>query len=253
MARNGSGRGVSAVIVLAVASAACSGPAASTPLPPGESVLLDGGNVLVFGDAGRLGDWREPIERGVARTLELAAPLLRVDRVRIDVRAGTRYAIPEIGFGGRADAGGVRLDFDPDSTALPGSLETELVPLVAHELHHVARMRTAGYGDNLLGAMVSEGLADHFSVQVARDDPPLWSGALTGAELEEWLGRARPVWLRGGYDHAAWFLGTTPEIPRWTGYAVGFELVTRYLEAEPGRRASDLIAEPALSFADAGS
>ena len=52
----------------------------------------------------------------------------------------------------------------------------------------------------------------------------------------------------GSYSHAEWFFGTTPGTPRWTGYAVGFELVRAYLEAEPTRRASALVDEPAASF-----
>lgn len=52
----------------------------------------------------------------------------------------------------------------------------------------------------------------------------------------------------GGYDHGAWFHGTSDSIPRRTGYAVGFEFVRRYLEANPGSRASGLVAQPDVSF-----
>jgi len=256
MGPTGSGCGVSSslrswlAVSLALAAGACSSPTA--PGDVSETVALEDGSLLVWGDGGRLSEWREPIEEGVRRSLEVAAPL-RVDHVRIEVEAGLQYSIPEIGFGGRADPGRVRLSFDPASPALPRSLETELVPLLAHELHHDSRLRRVGYAQNLLEAMVLEGLADHFSIQVARPDPPMWARALTMPEVEELLARARPVWLRPGYDHDAWFFGTTREIPRWAGYSLGFEIVRRYLEANPGRLPSDLIGEPASSFADAGS
>jgi len=237
-----------AAALLALALCGCSGPSDPTPTPPGDAIQLEGGNVLVFQDDGRLVDLRGAIEAGVRRTLEVASPPLRIAGVRFQIEAGTQYAIPEIGFGGRADLATVRLGFDPESPALPGSLETELVPLAAHELHHVARLRATGFADNLLEAMVLEGLADHFSIQVARSDPPIWATALGEAQLAEWQERARRVWLGSSYDHSAWFFGNG-EIPRWTGYSVGFEIVGRYLKANPDRLPSDLLGEPATSFA----
>jgi uncharacterized protein YjaZ len=44
------------------------------------------------------------------------------------------------------------------------------------------------------------------------------------------------------------FLGTHATIPRWTGYAVGYQLVQRYLVDHPGETAASLVGEPASSF-----
>ena len=52
----------------------------------------------------------------------------------------------------------------------------------------------------------------------------------------------------GPYEHDRWFFGTTTSVPRWTGYAVGFELVRRYLEGHPGARASTLVDQPGSVF-----
>lgn len=96
--------------------------------------------------------------------------------------------------------------------------------------------------------MISEGLADHFSIEVYGIDPPIWSLALTGTDLEEWMDTASQTWLNTPYDHAAWFLGTSSSVPRWAGYAIGYKIVKDYLEANPGVKPSDLFGEPALSF-----
>lgn len=177
-----------------------------------------------------------------------------VDGVTIRVLADPTRIIPELGFGGfTPNSEEVQLFVDPAWPNLAQSLATELFPLLAHELHHTMRHRTAGYGSALFNAMISEGLADYFSIEVAGVDPPIWSTALMGAELEAWMERASEGWLQGPYDHDGWFFGTDSEIPRWAGYSIGFELVRRFLSSNPTRRASDLFGEPALSFLPAST
>lgn len=74
---------------------------------------------------------------------------------------------------------------------------------------------------------------------------------MTPDELDRWLPRVL-AHRTGPYDHGTWFYGTGPEIPRWTGYTVGFELVRLYLAENTGARASGLVGQPAISFVPAG-
>ena len=213
------------------------------------AIGLAGGSCLVFTDDGALDAHRAEVETTVGSVVTTVRPLIPIDGVEIRIGSGRSNVIPELGLGGRAVNGEtVLFNLDPDSPNLEASLPLELFSLLAHELHHIARQRTVGYGSSLLGAMVSEGLADHFSVEVAGVDPPLWSSALSGPELDAWVAASEPEHDSTSYSHNAWFFGTTPEIPRWTGYAVGFELVRLYREANPGRLASDLHDKPAKSF-----
>lgn len=220
----------------------------------GDPVTLEGGSRLVFRDSGRLNDQRATIERIVNETVSHVRTLIPVDGVSIRIGAGTDLVIPAIGFGGRADAGtSVRLNFDPGSSVMAASLETELFPLLAHELHHIARQRTVGYGNTLLEAMISEGLGDQFAVEVAGIEPPRWSRALSASQLATLSARARSEWFSTSYSHDAWFFGSTPSIPLWAGYTIGFEMTGDFLRANPSRRASDLHDEPATSFVPADS
>jgi hypothetical protein len=226
--------------------------ACSTPSDPAgldrDAVALEGGSALVFEDGGRLDPHRSTIERVVRESVTAVRPLIAVDGVTIRISAGTSFVIPEIGIGGRTNgARDIQIAVDPGSDVMPRSLTTELFPLLAHEMHHAMRFRTVGYGDSLLEAMVSEGLADQFSIEAAGVDPPIWSKALSGDELALWSARARELWLESPYDHDAWFFGTR-EIPRWAGYSIGFELTRRFLLANPSRRPSELASEPAVSF-----
>jgi hypothetical protein len=171
--------------------------------------------------------------------------LLPLDGITILISTGTETVIPELGIGGRDDPGhhpnGLRRGFAGSrSFAGEGALS-------------VASARDAprfpvGFSSNLLEAMMTEGLADQFSVEVAGIDPPLWSSALSGEGLETWSLRARAEWFNRSYNHDAWFFGAAPPIPRWAGYTIGFELVGEFLRSHPSRRPSDLFAEPAGAF-----
>lgn len=198
--------------------------------------------------AGELVAYLDLLEVEVGRTLDVVAPLIDVSGVRIVIVADPSGVIPEVGFGGfNPGTHEVRLFADPSSTDLDVVLRAQVMPTLAHELHHAARRRAVGYGSTLLEAAVTEGLADHFSLQVSPGPPPPWSTALSDMELEVWVPEV-VARSSGPYNHAEWFYGTGPSAPRWTGYAVGFELVSGYLERYPDRRPSELVDEPAESF-----
>jgi hypothetical protein len=216
-------------------------------------MTLPGGNTLVFVDAGEL----DPV-RGLLRSLvDSIIPRVRaelpVTNVRIAISADVTAAISGIGLGGRSpDARTVNLAIDMALGGIADTLRRYLPLLLAHELHHAMRHRSpAGYGTTLFEAMVSEGLADRFGVEVTLDDPPPWSVALSDSSAAVWLANARPVWDSPEYDHDGWFFGSDPTIPRWTGYALGWRLVVDY-QGGHGERASDLWAAPASAFLPAG-
>jgi uncharacterized protein YjaZ len=232
------------------AATACSTPSRNDPPADRPAIALDRGSSLVFEDGGALDAYRDAIVGEVRETVTAVRRLMEVEGVTVRVDAGTDSVIPEIGLGGRTIGTGViRLVVNPDSPRVPASISTELFPLLAHEMHHVARSRSVGYGSNLLEAMVSEGLADQFAIEVAGIDPPMWSTALGGADLELWSARAKEEWYDTGYSHDAWFFGTGGQIPRWAGYAIGFDMTRDFLLANPDRKPSQLFSEPAVSFA----
>jgi hypothetical protein len=213
-------------------------------------VELAGGSCLVFEDAGALADHRAGIETAVTDAVTRVVAVMPVAGVAIRIRANPAGAIPEIGLGGfNPGPHEVVMSLDPGFSDLGASIRDELGPNLAHELHHARRRQLVGYGSTLFQAMVSEGLADHFSVEVFGIPAPIWSTALTSGERNAMRTRAEGEWNKAPYDHAGWFLGTDPSIPRWTGYTLGFELVADHLEADPARTASGLVGEAASAFA----
>ncbi len=170
--------------------------------------------------------------------------------VRVSVFADRDRAIAGWGIGGRTpDAWTVELYIDPTQPALETLLATKLPFMLAHELHHAARWRSpGGYGATLFEAMVSEGLADQFALEVIGGDVPPWSRALPDASVPSLFQLATAEFSSRSYNHARWFFGSTADIPRWTGYTLGFRVVRAYLGAHASASASSLAGEPVDSF-----
>lgn len=229
---------------LLVFLAACS---STNTLEECQGVAIQEDNCLVF--ESELPAHRATIEQVVAETFRQVNALMPIDEMRIVVIEDAAQTIPELGIGGfNPGTDEVRLFMDPGSPFFSSSLENDLLPMLAHELHHANRRRAVGYGATLFEAMVSEGLADHFSIEVAGIDPPIWTAALSEVQEAEWRERAAETWADSPYDHGLWFFGIGGEVPRWAGYTIGFQIVQDYLAAHPGTRASALFNLEAAAF-----
>ncbi|MDA8018231.1 MAG: DUF2268 domain-containing protein [Thermoanaerobaculia bacterium] len=226
---------------LVVACEKSSSPTA--PANPSPSVSV------VFLDATLTADQQETIRQVVVSTVERASAAIDVGALRCTVSSDMARTIPEWGLGGYAlGPGDIEIVVDPEFGALDSVLTSRLPVLVAHEVHHTVRWRNPGPYGTLLDAFVFEGLADHFTVELLGAAIPPWSMALTPPEIERYLNRARPELDDTNYDFNAWFFGRGSDLPRWTGYSIGFHLVDVYLANHPGRSAASLVHEPSESF-----
>lgn len=203
---------------------------------------MPGGNTaltIIFSGVGVFGDQESVIRGQIQQTWELASRQLSLAGLTIRVGSNSSLVIPGWGVGGRTrDGSEIELGIDP---SLPGDTVAARLPsIVAHELHHVARFRGPGYGNTLLQAMVSEGLADQYALELFGESLPPWVTALSESEISTWIDRARPEFDSTSYSHSQWFFGTG-SIPRWTGYTLGFRLVSDYLAANPGATAASVV------------
>lgn len=243
----GSVKKVPAVVAGVVVATACGGAIEPQSCASDDAVDLAHSLCLDFGQAGDLAVFRSEFHEEVERTIGAVVSVMAIGPIRVRILPDPQSVIPEIGLGGYAPSESeIRIFADPRTRGLPTIIRSELLPILAHEIHHAERWRAIGYGSTVYTAAISEGLADHFAMQVAGIPPRPWSVALSGEELELWM--AEVLASTGPYDHAQWFLGADPEIPRWTGYAVGYELVRQYFERNPGATAASLVGEPARSF-----
>ena len=175
---------------------------------------------------------------------------LPISDVDVAIYNNPRGIIPEVGIGGYApNEHLVFVYLDSKFPNIKRVIREQLKRTLAHELHHCLRWRDPGYGKTLLESLVTEGLADHFDLEVNSGNPEPWCTALNVEEIVAFSKRAKIEYDNKNYDHRAWFFGSTEKgLPRWTGYALGFKLVENYLKINPAQKASELCAVKAEEF-----
>jgi len=202
---------------------------------------------LHFLDArGQIAEIRDWLRASLVETHKRAATLIPLQPLDVVVQTGKRV-IPEKGHVGYSPKpGAVFVTVDPDNPALQANVDASLERMFAHELHHAARWDGPGYGSSLGAALVSEGLAGHFVLELFGGLPEPWE-RLPESEIRSHTTLAAEEWDRANYNHEAWFFGRG-DLPRWLGYSLGFRLIERFLSDHPGRKASNLAGLEAEEF-----
>ncbi len=203
---------------------------------------------FTYADArGRLSPWLADIRTLLADTGE------RLDAVfpecRIDVLVyPTRFVIPELGVNGFAEGDGiVHMKLDPSNPHWESRFREAIPALLCHELHHCVRAASVGYGQTLREALVSEGLACAFEYEMT-GAVPFYAQAVQPEEIAALWKQAEPLLDQPGYDHAAWFFGSTPaSIARHAGYSMGLACVKDYLDRH-ALGADQAVSVPAKDF-----
>ena len=159
-------------------------------------------------------------------SVEKLSPIRDVDIVFCDNQRATIDEIGGIG-GFTPNANLIFISLNPRHPNFTKALKKELSFTLTHELHHTIRWRKQVKGDTLLEAMIFEGLADHFAIEVTgRNKPSPWSHALTPEQKKTMLKKAEEEWGLSTYDNNLWFFGSSLDVvPRWAGYTLRYDLV----------------------------
>ncbi|MCM7047231.1 DUF2268 domain-containing protein [Enterobacter kobei] len=188
------------------------------------------------------------LETCLSETYIKANTHMSLPSLDVIVKAGV-HVIPEKGhLGYSPEPGVVYITVDPANSEFCSNPNKSLERMFAHELHHAARWSGPGYGFSLGEALVSEGLAGHFAIQVFGGQPEPWE-CLDSHEINLHRARASGEWGSTDYNHNIWFFGAG-DLPRWLGYSLGFDVVSRYLSGHPEQRASTLTDASADVFRD---
>src|SRR3990167_8093055 len=93
------------------------------------------------------------------------------------------------------------ISLNPRHPNFKNALENELFFMLAHELNHTIRWQKQVEGDTLLEAMIFEGLADHFAMEVTgRRKLTSYSDALTPEQKKTFTKKAKEVWKQPTYN-----------------------------------------------------
>ena len=179
------------------------------------------------------------------------ADFVQLDRLDIVV-APEAWVIREWGLSGRANGPGrITITLDPTSPRLHDLERPDrILATLAHEMHHVARLRSGVETYTLGGRFVSEGLAQCFEEEVGAPTP-FYAVALDNEALKRMAARARPLLSATEYEHDNWMFGRKgdPKWPRHAGYSLGYALVSAWL-AKKNMSAIDAAGVPATEITD---
>ncbi len=161
------------------------------------------------------------------------------------------FVIPEFCFGGYCPSSEqIMLFFDLENKNLNAHLDAKFISNLGHEIHHCFRYQGVGYGETLKEAIVSEGLACHFETELRNGCIPFYAKAVNQESIDTLYSKMLNEATDLNYDHNAWFYGSEAEsIPRYAGYALGYFIVSNYIE-KTGVPASQLWNVPAKEFFD---
>jgi uncharacterized protein YjaZ len=158
--------------------------------------------------------------------------MMPIEQVNVVLCFNPLGVAAETGIGGFAPSNDtVFIYLSPKASSFTESLEHQFPATIAHELHHAIRWNNPGYGQTLIEAFVSEGLAQAFEIPFLDGQSPVLSHLEEPQRLNELLELARLEYHQDLSIYHEWFGGyNARNIPRNAGYALGFEIVKRYLE-----------------------
>lgn len=167
---------------------------------------------------------------------------LEIPDIDFVVYAGSEGTIDYLGIGGRCiNKHLVMIVINPSFPGLKKTILSDLKRIIAHESYHCTRNYTYGQKYTLLDSLVNEGLADHYEIELFQSPPQRWDTTLHNDQITQYMEMAKRELHNPTYNHRAWFFGSKEkQIPRWTGYTLGFHLVGRYLKNHPDKKPSNL-------------
>ena len=96
--------------------------------------------------------------------------------------------------------------------------------------------------ETLLDAMVAEGIADAFAMELYTDLIPPWTHALTPEATERvWPKVRRRLTVSDASEIRRMLFGDNDRIPIWTGYSIGYSTVRGYLDGHPTAKPASLV------------
>lgn len=176
------------------------------------------------------------LDKTIRKYTLIVGKLLNIPYITITVYPKPSWTIPETGEGGyTVSEDWIRIAIDPKSKkySFKDIIKKHLPATIYHEMNHIARCRSVGYGDMLLEAVISEGIASVFEKEQWKTVIPPWA-KFNEKEIANLLKivRERNKKKDRTYNHGEWFLGKG-KLPRWTGYKVGTYIIESVRKNSP--------------------
>lgn len=202
-------------------------------------------NLFIANAAGTLTPHLDIIHRAFTRADQAVSTLIKMDACDVVVIDDPYQAIPETGVGGFTTSRHLIYVYcDPRKKIN----EDEVFYTFCHELYHARRYDGPGHGKTLFDAMIFEGLSVAFEAEVSGGKGSFLSRFMaTKTDTASLVKRVREHFDDEQFDHFHWFIAESPELPRWAGYRVGYQIVAAHLRAN-NKKASECVMEDSSTF-----
>lgn len=127
------------------------------------------------------------------------------------------------------------------------SLHVEIKKAITHEVTQLVRFHHIREDHSFLESLVLDGMAEHVSMAINNTPLEPWVEALSDKQRNAIAPLLQKSIGDKSVDRNKWFLGRTKEIPLWTGYTIGFEIMSIAMQ-ETGNTIFNLLDKPTIYF-----
>ena len=208
-------------------------------------------NILLTTANGNLKKHKETIETAVEVARQYTFPKLKINW-DIDLLVTNRLyeiIIPEDGVGGRT----ITSDFIEYAINEEIATESIISEMLVHELCHAARWgKNDEWINSLFDNIISEGIATYLEAEFVKDREEKTAFIKTilertDEENEIIIKKLRDQFDSNDCDYNAIFFNGNNELPRWSGYSIGYYLVNKYL-GKTNKKIEDTFADKYAEF-----
>jgi hypothetical protein len=190
------------------------------------------------------------LPRVTGRALARISALLPGPPTTITVTYDSSAVIPQTGSNGYTNPGTGRITIwlgQTKQASFRRIAQLWLARALSHEVDHSVRILAGpGFGGTLLQEVVSEGISSAFDMAAFPGTPNPWDRAISPSQECALWQQAQPLLEQTGlYDD--WMFGV-PGIPHWTGFTIGYDMVTAYRQHHPGMSWSAITAASATTI-----
>ncbi len=209
-------------------------------------------NITILNSSGKLSKYSDFLEEVIRRALLKIGEFFELSGIDITVSPFQKGEESPSGLGGYAlSEHRVELLVDCSRDDICEVIETELLEVLAHELHHALRLSFHMPTGTLSQQLIMEGLACHFENIVTNGKPSSLFKELVNYDWRGGLGQMSHLLDTTDFSLDKLFLGSHPnEFPKYAGYWIGYNLVAEYARNSKATEA-DMIKLDACIFLNA--
>ncbi|PSV50586.1 MULTISPECIES: DUF2268 domain-containing putative Zn-dependent protease [unclassified Photobacterium] len=202
--------------------------------------------ITILNASGKLSQYSDLLEHTIGCALIKIGEFLEVSNIDITVSPFQTGEESPSGLGGYAlSEHRVELLVDSSRDDIAEIIKTELLEVLAHELHHAVRLSFHMPTGTLSQQLIMEGLACHFENLVTNGKPSSLFKELDNYDWRNGLEQMSHLLDTKDFSLDKLFLGSHPdEFPKYAGYWIGYNLVAEYAKNHNATDAEMIKLEP---------